>query len=34
MAFWNPDQSTLYRSNDNSGLFTGKGFQLMLVLDI
>ena len=34
MAFWNPDQSALYRGNDNSGLFTGKGFQLMLVLDI
>ncbi len=34
MAFWNPDKSALYRGNDNSGLFTGKGFQLMLVLDI
>jgi hypothetical protein len=34
MTFWNPDKSTLYQNNDNAGLFAGKGFQVMLVLDI
>ncbi len=34
MAFWNPDQLTLYRGNENTSLFAGKGFRLMLVLDI
>ncbi len=34
MAFWNPDKFTLYGSSDKTSLFAGKGFQLMLVLDI
>lgn len=34
MAFWNPDQFTLYRGNEDTSLFAGKGFRLMLVLDI
>lgn len=34
MAFWNPDQFTFYRGNENTGFFAGKGFRLMLVLDI
>jgi hypothetical protein len=34
MAFWNPDKFALYRSNEGSNLFAGKGFQVMLVLDI
>jgi hypothetical protein len=34
MTFWNPDEFTLYRGSDDKPLFAGKGFQVMLVLDI
>ena len=34
MTYWNPDNFSLYGGNGNRSLFTGKGFQLMLVLDI
>lgn len=34
MAFWNPDKSSLYYSDDSTGLFAGKGIQIMFVIDI
>lgn len=34
MTFWNPDVMSLYGAGENRSLFTGKGFQLMLVIDI
>lgn len=34
MAYWNPDNIMLYEGSSENVLFTGKGFQLMLVLDI
>lgn len=34
MTFWNPDVMSLYGVGENRSLFTGKGFQLMLVVDI
>lgn len=34
MAFWNPDKFNLYRGDADNNLFTGKGLQVMLVLDI
>jgi hypothetical protein len=34
MAFWNPDEFTLYKGGSDNNLFAGKGFQIMLVLDI
>jgi hypothetical protein len=35
MAFWNPEDAGLFNiGRDDPGLFAGKGFQLMLVLDI
>lgn len=33
MAFWNPDNTGLYRSAGENQFFAGKGVQLMLVLD-
>lgn len=34
MAFWNPDEFTLYGNQGERNLFAGKGFQAMLVIDI
>ncbi len=34
MAFWNPDNFTIYRGETGNNLFAGKGFQIMVVLDI
>jgi hypothetical protein len=34
MTFWNPDEFTLYSGSDGKTLFAGKGFQVMIVLDI
>jgi hypothetical protein len=34
MAFWNPDKFSLFTGNDDSNSFAGKGFQVMIVLDI
>jgi hypothetical protein len=34
MAYWNPDDPSVYNSSAESTLYPGKGFQLMLVLDI
>ena len=34
MAFWNPDEFTLYKGGTDNNLFAGKGFQVMFVLDI
>jgi hypothetical protein len=33
MTFWNPDDSVLYGTGENSNSFAGKGFQLMFVFD-
>jgi hypothetical protein len=34
MAFWNPDKFSLFTGSDDSNSFAGKGFQIMIVLDI
>ncbi len=34
MAFWNPDKFTIFTGESDSNTFAGKGFQLMLVVDI
>jgi len=34
MAFWNPEKFSLFTGKDDSNTYAGKGFQLMLVLDI
>lgn len=34
MGYWNPETMTLYSGSSEGSLFTGKGIQLMLVLDI
>lgn len=34
MAFWNPDIFSLYKGDGDNNFFAGKGFQVMLVLDI
>jgi hypothetical protein len=34
MAFWNPDKLTVFVGSDDSNSFAGKGFQIMVVLDI
>ncbi|HPF02064.1 MAG TPA: hypothetical protein P5180_11890 [Bacteroidales bacterium] len=34
IAFWNPDDFNLYGAPGERNLFSGKGFQAMLVLDI
>jgi hypothetical protein len=34
MAFWNPDKLTMFVGSDDSNSFAGKGFQIMVVLDI
>ena len=34
MTFWNPDEAVLYSSGDGGNSFAGKGFQVMVVLDI
>jgi hypothetical protein len=34
MTYWNPDSFSLYSGGENRSLFTGKGVQLMLVIDI
>ena len=34
MAYWNPDKVMLFNNPNESALFAGKGFQVMLVLDI
>jgi|WetSurSiteA1Bulk_404760.scaffolds.fasta_scaffold01104_5 hypothetical protein len=34
MAFWNPDKLTIFAGDGDSNTFAGKGFQLMLVIDI
>ncbi|MFO7575636.1 MAG: hypothetical protein R6W67_10830 [Bacteroidales bacterium] len=34
MTYWNPDNISLYGGSESRSLFTGKGLQLMLVLDI
>jgi len=33
MGFWNPDQFAIIPAQQESALFTGKGFQLMIVLN-
>lgn len=33
MTFWNPENAVLYSTGEGSNSFSGKGFQLMLVLD-
>lgn len=33
MLFWNPDEFNIYRNIDGTDLFTGKGVQLMFVLN-
>ena len=34
MTFWNPEKFSLFTGKDDSNTYAGKGFQLMLVLDI
>ncbi len=34
MTYWNPDELLPYSSGEGSSSFAGKGFQVMLVLDI
>jgi len=34
MAYWNPDELLPFSSGEGSSSFAGKGFQVMLVLDI
>jgi hypothetical protein len=34
MTFWNPDKLSMFASEGDSNTFAGKGFQLMLVVDI
>ena len=34
MAFWNPDKLSIFAGEGDSSTFAGKGFQLMLVVDI
>jgi hypothetical protein len=34
MAFWNPDKLSIFAGEGDSNTFAGKGFQLMLVVDI
>lgn len=34
MAFWNPDKFSVFTGESDSNTFAGKGFQLMLVVDI
>jgi hypothetical protein len=34
MAFWNPDKFSIFTGESDSNTFAGKGFQLMLVVDI
>ncbi len=34
MGFWNPEKFVLYKAGSENNLFAGKGFQIMLVLDI
>jgi hypothetical protein len=33
MAFWNPDKNTLYQTGSVKNLFTGKGMQVMAVVN-
>ena len=33
MGFWNPDQFQIYQNQAETNFFTGKGFQLMVVLN-
>jgi hypothetical protein len=33
MGFWNPEQFLIYQSNKMNNLFTGKGFQFMVVFN-
>ena len=34
MAFWNPDEHAMFIGNEGNSSFAGKGFQIMVVLDI
>lgn len=34
MTFWNPDKLSMFAGEGDSNTFAGKGFQLMLVVDI
>jgi hypothetical protein len=34
MTYWNPDDALLYNSGEGNNTFAGKGFQIMLVVDI
>lgn len=31
MAFWNPERFAIYQAGQDNNLFTGKGFQIMVV---